>query len=933
MPTHFYTFLHVFGWLLFAHTQLSTLLHAQELPHFPKEKFQIDEWQFKEADKLFDAGLYSQAVLLYKKLIENHTASKDDIELLMHLRFHLAQTYFSMEKFRDCIDALAENIIPLSPLITDIDEMRNHSIYLTAMAYKHLGQYDHAEKTFSKYLDNSFTFFDEAHFELGLIYFLTNRYAEAKKEFEIVEANLSKTRLKALSALYFARTLLLEEKFHEALSKLAQIAPSLSLDPLIYELNYLQGEAYFQLSDYNHAIESFEKALHANQPQKFNWYNETLYYLGWSYLKMGDNPHKSKEIQTLYFEKSESYFNQLINNGCKEERVYLALGQCYLSRAKCLKQNSDLNRAEELLSTNLFTSMEAKAHALLLRAEAASTYEVRDLLYQQLTESQLRGSSFFAKGWYKRALNDFEKGQILLDSGEKQASQQFFKRAIPSFKKAFEYLKDSEKSLAGNALKYQALSISYSDDIDANNTAMSVLESLMNDYTIEWQSMDAPDEIFYLHGYFATLNLSADIAEKSLQAAAKYPKGTFVDLALILLGNFQFKLSNFAEAEKVYVQLINDSPSSPLCGEAWLWAAVCADRMQQEPSIGKERRRIAFEKHQDSPFAPEAYFTYYTYQDYLQGDRQAIKHLQSFVTKFPDSPLLIEAYYLIGMDYKRDRKTLEGKWIRKKSPTEAIDAFQQVETTFDVLLEKNALPKDQLEYFVAVRYRAILERAMTNLAIADDSKGAKRQIYIEYAESVFKRLVDEFKTSNHIFTKLLFQQSSYPSIFQESTFGLAQTYIKSLNDQKAKQTLVDMIERYKANNMTHEYYLARAYCELGGIAERNKEYEVALDFLKMAEEAAKGDVLSTDQKLDLWIQQGVCYQGLKQYDNALLILSKVINDDAISTLRLKAMYLRAETYELQARPELARKQFESLAKKGGQWALKARGKLENEYGY
>ena len=49
--------------------------------------------------------------------------------------------------------------------------------------------------------------------------------------------------------------------------------------------------------------------------------------------------------------------------------------------------------------------------------------------------------------------------------------------------------------------------------------------------------------------------------------------------------------------------------------------------------------------------------------------------------------------------------------------------------------------------------------------------------------------------------------------------------------------------------------------------------------------------------------------------------------------RIKAMYLRAETYELQNRPELALKQLESTARKGGEWAQKAQKKLEENYGY
>ena len=68
-------------------------------------------------------------------------------------------------------------------------------------------------------------------------------------------------------------------------------------------------------------------------------------------------------------------------------------------------------------------------------------------------------------------------------------------------------------------------------------------------------------------------------------------------------------------------------------------------------------------------------------------------------------------------------------------------------------------------------------------------------------------------------------------------------------------------------------------------------------------------------------------------DKAILLLSKVVNDDTVSNLRIKAMYLRAEIYELQERFELARKQLEATSKKGGEWALKAKVKLEKEYGY
>ena len=65
----------------------------------------------------------------------------------------------------------------------------------------------------------------------------------------------------------------------------------------------------------------------------------------------------------------------------------------------------------------------------------------------------------------------------------------------------------------------------------------------------------------------------------------------------------------------------------------------------------------------------------------------------------------------------------------------------------------------------------------------------------------------------------------------------------------------------------------------------------------------------------------------------MLLLSQIINEDAASNLRIKAMYLRAEIYELEERHDLAIKQLEATSIKGGDWALKAKTKLEETYGF
>lgn len=909
---------------------------------FPKEDFQFSSESLKKGDELFEAALYPQAIETYKKLIEelSKPANNEDINLLMLARFHLAAAYFSLENYQNALAELDKNTLAdPEKLPAAATQTRLHSLYLTSLTLKNLKNHNEAKKHLLTYANSTPipAFHEEALFEIGLIDFLQKDYSEASKAFERLATQNTKPRLSTLSKLYLARTLQKQKKYAAAAEILAPLNSNLAKDdPLLFELNYLQGETAFEQKDYNKAITYFEKALPSEHPEKQEWYADTLYHLGWSYLKIGEETPKDPTRQNLSLKKAEEIFNQLIAIA-PEENTCLALAQCYLSRTKLDNLPEYQHKAEKLLSRpNIYNSSEAKAHALLLRAEAAPSYAARDQFYRELTEANDPGINY-AKGWYMRGLNDFEHGQTLLQTQSTHASQHAFKRAASAFRTAFDLLKDNDKEQAATALKYQALATSHFGEDQTDVNAFQILEELIHNPPI-WEAVQNKDEIFYLHGYFAgRISENTDqkkyleTARQSLQAASSLPDNTFGDQALSYLGSLYYKYKDYKNAETTYLQLAQTFPTSPLAGQAWLWSACCADNLQENPKAGKERRQYIYENYPGTPAAAESFFTYYTYPEYLQGDRATIKHLQAFADNYTDSPFLMDANYLIGLDYKRDRKATGGKWIRKKSLTDAIDSFQKSEALFDEYYEKNLIPDDKLDYYTAMRYRATLERAMINLAIADEAQGAKKQIYLDYAEEVFKNLVGELKSKKNPYIQRLFQKSTYPLIEEESSFWLAQTYIKAGKDKEAENILAEMTDRYKKGGTTKGYYLARTLDEQGRLAMRKQDYQSALQLFDQAEEAAKGNVLSTDQKLDLWIQQSLAYRGLNQFDDSLLILSKVVNDDAISALRVKAMYLRAETYELQKRPELARKQLESMVKKGGIWAKKAQEKLDNAY--
>lgn len=920
--------------------------HESETAGITRDSINTLTQGLEQGDKFYEAGLTSKAIEAYRQVIKaiNDSASTDKHVGLMILRarFNLSQALIAEGRFDAAAELLKENVSANHQNDIQEETVRRNSLFHLARTQKQQKNYLAAKESFTAYLSlpPPLEDKDEALFESGLIDYLSGNFVSAKEIFDSLNENASKRHIQTLGALYIARIYLAEGKNDEAAFELDQLTAKMKKDdPLFHEAEFLRGETAFRQHDYQKALRHYKNSLPTPGSESCQWYGNAQYMQGLSYIRLAETPGKKREELDAYYQQAEDSLKKMSDSSPNEEGL-LALAQCYLGRVARLKQNGYYAKAEEILSQdNVFTTTEGKTHALLLRAEAAPNYALRDNYYKQLTRADNSGSTLYAKGWYMRALNDFEQGIVLLKKGDASGAQQMFEEAALAFRKTFDLTKGTLSPYSGDALKLEAISLAYTDKPEGNRKAVSILNSLMTEYAEEWQKMKTPNEVLYLHGYYAgklalmdTKDKSLTVSAASLLAAAENKDDRFADQSLRHLGALYFEAGSYSEAEKIYLRLTDAFPKSPYVTESWVWAARCAERLGNKPEVAKERRKKALENEDgNSPFAAEAYFSLYSYQEYLQGDRTAIRHLQGFAAKYPESPYLIEANYLIGLDNKRDRKNDDGRWIRKKSLTDAIDAFHKSELLYDELAAKKLIPKDKLEYYTAMRYRATFERAMANLSIAKEAQAAKRQIYLDYAEEVFESLLADLDAGKNPYIRQLQQRELQLSLCEECTFWLAQTYIKGDKDSEAELILKGMVDGYRKNNVTRSYYLSRTLGEQGSMAMRRNDFMSAIQLLKAADEAGKNGLLSTDQRLDLSIQQSFCYRNLGQYDDAILILSKVINDDAVSSLRVKAMFLRAETYELQGRPELAKKQLESMVKKGGMWARKAQEKLEKEY--
>lgn len=403
-------------------------------------------------------------------------------------------------------------------------------------------------------------------------------------------------------------------------------------------------------------------------------------------------------------------------------------------------------------------------------------------------------------------------------------------------------------------------------------------------------------------------------------------------LSLNALASLYFQLEKFSLAEETFCKLSRITSHTPYAADALFFASVCAEKQMKDQETIFNYRTQLLEKYPHSTYAAEAYLNLYPYTEYLHGDPHVIEHLKAMPSKYSSSPHVVIAYYLIGLDWKKDRRTFEGAVLRKKNLGKAIEAFQNAESNFDHLYASGIISKGTIIPLITTRYRSMIERSLANKAIALSSKGAKRQVYLEYAIDVLRQAADDLNDHDHSLISLTPREIHF-SLGEEINLNLALAYRNADKDAEAKKLLELMLEKYSNANITRGYFLSRTWYELGLIVFSETKYQEALGCLNNSEDAAKGKVLSTDQKLDLWIQQSHCYRALRQPDEAMLILSKVVNEDAISQLRLKGMLLRAEVYEEQERKELAQRQLEFLAKKSGDWAVIAKEKLKKDYGY
>ncbi|MCC5832653.1 MAG: tetratricopeptide repeat protein [Chlamydiales bacterium] len=841
-----------------------------------------------KAKRYLVTGYHSEAIALYEEVLRAiqegyypKAALKNSL-IEKKIRYRLAECYYSQAHYEQTLSLCCNQE-------ESEDRIDREMIYLSALCYREKKEYEKALEYFQNYANSAkqedLDHFDHALFEIGYFYYREDNIEEARSYFERLCDFHGKPSI--VASLYLAR-IDLQEGFPENVERrLAPLSEKLTEeDPLRFEWYYLRGEAAYACSDYTSAKEFFEHSLPGNKLSG-EWTLQALFHLGWCYIRLGEEEGEKKETRAALLCKAEKIFQRLLNGHRNEEAAALALGRIYLLRWVQFKDPGSLTLVDPLLLP--YHTLEA----LLLRAEAAQGYSGKENLLKQATDDRFRSHAGYADAWYERGINHFQEGLNDPENGSL-----YFELAAEAFAHSFDFLEKKNPLRAAHILKLEAKADVYRNSPIAS---LDLLEKLLSHFN---ESVEEREETLYLRGLVASRLSYFSLAEESLRAVVE-GNSKYRGNALFVLATLYYGQELYGRAKEAFIDYALSQPFSSLASEAWFWAAEAAEKSGDEAYTSL--RAHLYKNYPHSLKAPEAYFRQYPYSAYLAGESEAVAHLRVFPDLFPRSPILVGVRYLIGLNEKKYE--------------EAKEAFEEAIKAFPLCLVEGKVPDPTFVYF---RYQAILELARLFLNHSPDSR-------LDTALHLLNSLVNDFSTPNHPLASLLTQNEPYPPTFEEAEYLLVQAYIKSGKKLRAQEGLSKMLAHFEKGGIREGYYLSQVWREQGEMAHQCEDFATAIDCFEIAEECGEG-YLAEEEKLSLWLQQSHAYRGKREYDTAMRLLSKVINADTISPLRLQAMYFRAEVYELQGRRELAIRQLEAMVKKEGEWAMQAQEKLRLEYG-
>lgn len=830
---------------------------------------------------------YNRAVQLYQN--KNYSASKEIFERIkddfdqaseLKARSYYFEAFCAIRLGQKNGDDLMNEFFTQFPTSTK----RNSAFLEVGEYYFNNRRYAYALKWFSKVKETSLTRYNQEEFRFKKAYalFAVGSFSQSKSYFSQL---LNSQKYGAQAKYYYGYMAYQEDDYSEADKYLNQVAGNPGLDddipyymanikfktgkfeeaietakPLLEKSNGIQhselskiiGESYFNLEDYEQAV----NYLLDYKGKKGKWNNTDFYQLGYAYYK-----------QQLY-DDALIWFTKIIDgNNAVSQNAYYHMGECYLKTDKKQEALNAFRNAKQM-DFNAEIKKDAWLNYAKLSYDIGNPYNsvaqvIKDYINAYPEEIDQEEIKEYLISAYLGA-RDFEGALNYLKENEDDNAETYQKVAFlhatqwyqrENFERAAHFYDESYRSDAQTNFKLKALF---------------------------WKA----ESLYKQEKYNEALALFNTFKEESSEAAI--PEKNMLDYHMAYT---YFQLKDYSTAGGHFNQFINESDDQSLLVDSHLRLGDCFFALSSYFKAIPAYEKVVEANDVDVDYAQLQIAFCYGYS----GDNdKKIQALNDFTQYHLKSTLRDDAYYELGNTY-----------VKINRVDEALTSYDEVINGYPMssLVPKSMLKKG-LIFFNADRNNeglSLFREVVQKYPGTDEAKEAvanAKQIYIQegrvdeyerfvkqvdfidvsdneietsmFASAEQQYINGKFDKSVEAFQKYLDRFPNGPNAVQVN-YLLADSYSKLNQEEKALPYYKKLLDSEK-NQYTEQALVKVATGELEA-----ENWDAAILLLERLEEGAESEHYLTFARQNL--MKG--YYGQQNYDKAVTYAETVLQQQKL----------------------------------------------------
>jgi TolA-binding protein len=609
--------------------------------------YQSDLSSYQQALQLFQNHKYQAAKPLFETVEKNAKSQ----EVKTNAAYYLANTAIRLNEpnAQQQIEDFVKDY-PTSP-------KRNDAYLDVAEYYFNYGNYNQALGWYNKVDTSGFTYnqLEKYQFQYGYTLFKTKKYGKSKSYFE----NLRTSAKYGADAKYYIGYMAYQEDRYDEATTLFEEAQQqgsnkelsyfmsdmnfklgnfekaieLGLDKLPKsnrveqnQLNKIIGESYFNLEQYDKAI----PYLKAYQGKRGKWNNTDYYQLGYAFYKQGE------------YSKAIAEFNKIIDgNNAVAQNAYYHLAQAYI---KTDKKPQALNAFKNAMEMNFDKSIQKDAfyNYALLSYDIGNSYESVPVVLNRFIET------------YPEAKENEKIKKLLIDA---YLTSKNYKDAITLLENSREY---EDKVIWQKANYYYGIEFFRSNDYEEALKYFKEATSKTLDKTIISKATYWKAETHYTLGAYenAVLDFKTFEGLPGAKTTEEYNTIAYdIAYAYFKTKKFEQAKSNFKRATETLKGQDQLFDAHVRLGDTYFvtndyWSAM--DEYNTALTFpGYNKEYVAYQKAISYGF--------------VDRNETKIQELEDYISNYPGSIYLDDAYYQLGNTY-----------IAEDQNTKGLEAYQSL---------------------------------------------------------------------------------------------------------------------------------------------------------------------------------------------------------------------------------------------------------------